>query len=166
VGGHCIAVDPWFIVDSASDEAQLIRSAREVNDSKPEWLVARIKAAILDICAKRPGSSVPDIKVACLGLAFKPDIDDLRESPALEITSEISKLECRVLAVEPNIEALPSRLVASNISLVSLEEAIDCADVICVLVKHKQFDRLYEIDLQKFVLVDAVGIRSRRNMSY
>ncbi|MFY7865552.1 UDP-N-acetyl-D-mannosamine dehydrogenase [Roseateles sp.] len=166
VGGHCIAVDPWFIVDSASDEAQLIRSAREVNDSKPEWLVARIKAAILDICAKRPGSSVPDIKVACLGLAFKPDIDDLRESPALEITSEISKLECRVLAVEPNIEALPSRLVASNISLVSLEEAIDCADVICVLVKHKQFDRLYEIDLQKFVLVDAVGIRSRRDMSY
>lgn len=110
VGGHCIAMDPWFIVDTTPEEARIIRMARKVNDHKPEWVLEKVKAAIADCLAQKPGSTMADIKVACLGLAFKPDIDDLRESPAVEISQNISKLGCQVLAVEPNIATLPESL--------------------------------------------------------
>ncbi|MEI6029008.1 MAG: UDP-N-acetyl-D-mannosamine dehydrogenase [Betaproteobacteria bacterium] len=162
VGGHCIAVDPWFIVDSAPDEARIIRAAREVNDYKPEWVLQKVNAAIADVLAARPGATMADVKVACLGLAFKPDIDDLRESPAVEITSEVAKLQCQILAVEPNIEILPATLAAPNISLVSLEDAIVCADIMCVLVKHRQFEKMFEIDSLQLCIIDAVGLRDRR----
>src|SRR5690606_1169219 len=107
VGGHCIAVDPWFIVDTAPEEARIVRVAREVNDFKPQWVINQVKAAIADVLAAQPDRSMSSVKVACLGLAFKPDIDDLRESPALTITHQISELGCQVLAVEPHIEQLP-----------------------------------------------------------
>ena len=102
VGGHCIAVDPWFIVDTTPNEARLIRTAREVNDHKPEWVLDKVKVAIADVLSEQPNKTMADVKVACLGLAFKPDIDDLRESPAVEITQHIAQLGCQVLAVEPN----------------------------------------------------------------
>lgn len=162
VGGHCIAVDPWFIVDRTPDEARIIRTAREVNDHKPHWVVDRIKAAIADTLAARPGTSMSDIKVACLGLAFKPDIDDLRESPAVEITLEIAKLGCRVLAVEPNIERLPDVLGNCNVTLVELDEALDRADVVSVLVKHRDFAALRERPGSPERIVDVVGLASRR----
>jgi len=139
VGGHCIAVDPWFIVDSTPEEARLIRTAREVNDHKPEWVVDKIKAAIADVLAANPGKSMADIKVACLGLAFKPDIDDLRESPAVEITEKVARLGCQVLVVEPNIESLPPTLDKPNISFSLLATALSNADVVCILVRHKPF---------------------------
>ncbi|MES3709728.1 UDP-N-acetyl-D-mannosamine dehydrogenase [Pseudomonas putida] len=158
VGGHCIAVDPWFIVDTCPDEAKLIRTAREVNDFKPEWVLNQVKAAITDVLSKKTGSTLADINVACLGLAFKPDIDDLRESPAVEITHNIAKLGCSVLAIEPNIESLPKNLAAHNITLSSLEDALIKADVVCVLVKHSLFVSAVESIKQHGTAIDAVGI--------
>ena len=132
VGGHCIAVDPWFIVNAFPNDAHLIKTAREINDGKPLYVISKTKEAVKDI--KNP-------KIACLGLAFKPDIDDLRESPALEITKMLSDIEdFEILAVEPNIKELPQVLQnRKNVKLVSLDEALDEADVIVVLVKHKEF---------------------------
>lgn len=158
VGGHCIAVDPWFIVDTTPEQARIIRTAREVNDHKPEWVLEKVKAAIADTLAKKPGSTMADIKVACLGLAFKPDIDDLRESPAVEITQDISKLGCQVLAVEPNIAALPEKLAAPNLSLAPLDAALWNADVVCVLVKHRPFIEAAAAIGQYANTIDAVGL--------
>ena len=139
VGGHCIAVDPWFIVDSAPDDARIIRVAREVNNHKPEWILDKVKAAITDTLAIKSGSNISDIKVACLGLAFKPDIDDLRESPAVEIAQRIAQLGCQVLAVEPNIESIPEKYECNNLEASPLSDALAAADVVCVLVKHRHF---------------------------
>lgn len=158
VGGHCIAVDPWFIVDSTPNEARIIRTAREVNDHKPHWVLEKVKAAIDDILAQKPGSTMADIKVACLGLAFKPNIDDLRESPAVEIVIHLAKLGCQVLAVEPNIEALPQEMNQSNLMLTSLEDALATADVVCVLVKHKPFIEALDLIRGSEQIIDVVGL--------
>lgn len=155
VGGHCIAVDPWFIVDKTPNKARLIRTAREVNDIKPEWVLDKVKAAIFDEI-KNSNRSISDIKVACLGLAFKPDIDDLRESPAVAIVQKITQLGCHVLTVEPNIDVLPEKL--AQVMLKPLDDVIASADVICVLVKHREFiDAILEIKEKKSV-IDAVGL--------
>lgn len=158
VGGHCIAVDPWFIVDTTPEEARIIRMAREVNDHKPEWVVQRIKAAVADALASKPGVTMADIKVACLGLAFKPDIDDLRESPALDITEQVAKLGCQVMAVEPNIDALPTTLVDANVSLNNLGYALSSADVLCVLVKHQSFIVAAEEIGEHLGCIDVAGL--------
>jgi len=158
VGGHCIAVDPWFIVDKTPDEARLIRTAREVNDFKPEWVLNQIKAAITDTLAANPGMTMRDVKVACLGLAFKPDIDDLRESPAVAVTQQIAKLGCQVLAVEPNIEALPTKLAQTNLTHATLEVALETADVICILVKHRPFIDAAPVIRGHNSGIDAVGL--------
>ena len=158
VGGHCIAVDPWFIVDTTPEQARIIRTAREVNDHKPEWVLEKVKAAIADALASKPGSTMADIKVACLGLAFKPDIDDLRESPAVAITQQIAQLGCQVLAVEPNIEALPQKLNQPTLSLASLSDALATADVVCVLVKHRPFIEAVESIRLHALPIDAVGL--------
>ena len=158
VGGHCIAVDPWFIVDTNPEEARLIRTAREVNNHKPEWVLEKVKIAVADVLASRPGATMADIKVACLGLAFKPDIDDLRESPALEITESVTKLGCQVLAVEPNIDALPETLSVPNLALVPLDEALAKADVLCVLVKHRSFIEVTAQIASKGHAVDVAGV--------
>jgi UDP-N-acetyl-D-mannosaminuronic acid dehydrogenase len=160
VGGHCIAVDPWFIVDSAPDEARLIRSAREVNEYKPEWVLQKVKAAIADVLARRPGATMADVKVACLGLAFKPDIDDLRESPAMLVAVAIAKLGLKLNVVEPQISRLPSGLESPNISLVSLEDSIATADVVCVLVKHATFISKSAAISMATAVVDPVGLLS------
>lgn len=132
VGGHCIAVDPWFIVNAFPHDAQLIKTAREVNDGKPHFVIDKVKEAV---------KGIENPKIACLGLAFKPDIDDLRESPALEITKALSdNAEFTILAVEPNIKELPKVLEnRKNVKLISLEEAKDKADIFIILVKHKEF---------------------------
>ncbi|WP_278386784.1 UDP-N-acetyl-D-mannosamine dehydrogenase [Stutzerimonas kunmingensis] len=158
VGGHCIAVDPWFIVDKTPGEARLIRTAREVNDFKPEWVLNQIKAAITDTLAANPGMAMGDVKVACLGLSFKPDIDDLRESPAVAITRKVAELGCQVLAVEPNIEKLPPELTQSNLTLTTLDAALQTAEVACVLVKHRPFTEAVKEINQHALRVDAVGL--------
>jgi UDP-N-acetyl-D-mannosaminuronic acid dehydrogenase len=128
VGGHCIAVDPWFIVDSAPESARIIRTAREINDSKPQYVVNKVKAAADEF--KRP-------VIACLGLAFKPDIDDLRESPALYITRKLKAEGWDILAVEPNID------MHKEFEIVKYKEAIEQADIITFLVAHKEFKKLH-----------------------
>ncbi len=158
VGGHCIAVDPWFIIDSAPEEAQLIRMARDVNDRKPKWVIEKGKAAITDYLAAHPDRRLKDVKFACLGLAFKADIDDLRESPALQIAEEYAQLGCEVVAVEPHINDLPDSLSRHGVQLVSLDVALAEADIFCVLVKHSAFLNLKKRIGPTTSLVDVVGL--------
>ncbi|MCX2957975.1 MAG: UDP-N-acetyl-D-mannosamine dehydrogenase, partial [Serratia symbiotica] len=116
VGGHCIAVDPWFIVAQAPQQARLIRTARLVNDGKPRWVVDRVKAAVAD-CLAATGKRASEVKIACFGLAFKPNIDDLRESPAVEVAHMIADWHVgATLVVEPHIEQLPKSL-AGDVTL-------------------------------------------------
>lgn len=137
VGGHCIAVDPWFIVSSAPEQARLIRTGREVNDSKPEWVMDKIRAAIDAHLMENPKRSAADVTVAVYGLAFKPDIDDLRESPALDIARHLAaEHKGPLMVVEPNIHDLPRGLDAAR--LVDLAAA-DAADVHVMLVDHTPF---------------------------
>ena len=130
VGGHCIAVDPWFLVDGAPDLARLIRTAREVNDGKPGWVLEQVRAAV---------AGIENPTVACLGLAFKPDVDDLRESPALEIACALAA-ELPVVAVEPHVRAVPPSLGALGGRLVGLDEALRAADLVLILVGHSAFE--------------------------
>lgn len=157
VGGHCIAVDPWFIVASAPEQARIIRMAREVNDSKPNWVLDKIKAELDTWHSTNPDKARKDATVAVLGVAFKPDIDDLRESPALGIAQQVANLGCKLQIVEPNIEELPAKLAADNVALVSLEQGLS-ADVVCVLVKHKPFLAAISQVANARAVVDAVGI--------
>jgi len=150
VGGHCIAVDPWFIVASSPERAKLIRAAREVNDSKPGHVVAKIKQAIGDR---------KNAVVACLGLAFKPEVDDLRGSPAVEIVTRLAEDKgVRLLVVEPHIEKLPDTLSAiKNIDLVAIDEALGRAGVVALLVNHRDFQSLDQSLLAGKELVDTSG---------
>lgn len=148
VGGHCIAVDPWFIVHQNPDEAKIIKTAREVNDDKPNFVIKKIKERVKDI-------SHP--KIACLGLAFKPDIDDLRESPALDIVVRLANEKYQILAVEPNIEELPLRLQDKNVSLVCLNQALEEADVVVILVKHKEFVNIQNTVFQRKNILNFVA---------
>ena len=140
VGGHCIAVDPWFIVNSAPTSANLIRTAREINDNKPDYVVAQVEEIVKDFAS---ASQAPVI--ACMGLAFKPDIDDLRESPAREIVKRIAQKNLgELLIVEPHIDSLPADLAEySGLTLVDPKTAIQRASIILMLVNHRQF---YKID--------------------
>lgn len=153
VGGHCIAVDPWFIVSKTPEQARLIRTAREVNDSKPEWVIDQVKIKIAEFLQANPEKTIKDVTVACYGLAFKPDIDDLRESPALNITKKLAEQGLNILAIEPNIQELPVKL-PSNIELVTLKDH-QKADIHLILVDHKEFK-----DIKYFGdrLIDTKGL--------
>lgn len=129
VGGHCIAVDPWFIVARDPENAQLIRSAREVNNFKTSWVIDQIKVSVADAYVRLGRKP----QVACLGLAFKPDIDDLRESAAVRIAEALVSGGYDVIAVEPNIYKHES------FRMTTLDDALQEADVIAILVKHRQF---------------------------
>ncbi len=150
VGGHCIAVDPWFIVNSCPDEAKVIAMAREVNDGKPLWVIDQVKQAADEF--KKP-------VIACLGLAFKADIDDLRESPALDITTQLANENVgQVIAVEPNISSLPENLVKAGVEFMDLERALEVANVVVVLVDHKQFKAADKLAFSKKVVIDTRGV--------
>lgn len=149
VGGHCIAVDPWFIVAKSPEQARLIRTAREVNDSKPEWVIDQVKIKIAEFLQANPEKTIKDITIACYGLAFKPDIDDLRESPALEITKKLAAQGLNILAVEPNINKLPSSL-KGKVTLVNLEESL-VTDIKLLLVSHKQFKDKLNIQAEDLI---------------
>jgi len=138
VGGHCIAVDPWFIVSETPEQARLIKTAREVNDDKPEWVIDQVKIAISDLLKKKPDMSMKNIAVACYGLSFKADIDDLRESPALKIAQKISDYnEGATIFVEPNIDSYTG---LNGVTFTkNYREAFAVADINVVLVNHKDW---------------------------
>ena len=150
VGGHCIAVDPWFIVDSCPEEAKIIRQARLTNDAKPYYVIDKITKAADEF--KRP-------VIACLGLAFKADIDDLRESPALQIVQELAARDIgNIIAVEPNIKTLPENLSKEGVQLATLEAALEVANVVVVLVDHKEFKAADSTKFSTKVVIDTRGI--------
>ena len=154
VGGHCIAVDPWFIVSSFPNEAKLIRTGRRVNDFKPQWVIEKVKTAIADFLQSNPHKLVRDIVIACYGLSFKPDIDDLRESPSISIVHNIAKFhKGKVLGVEPNINELPN---SYNIELVNSDIAEAQADIALLLVDHKEFKISGPPDIN--IIIDTKGI--------
>jgi UDP-N-acetyl-D-mannosaminuronic acid dehydrogenase len=156
VGGHCIAVDPWFIVYSAPDEAKLIRTARLVNNSKPFFVLNKVNQAVQAI-----GKDISELSIACLGLAFKPDIDDLRESPALSIAQKIGSIGfSSIFLVEPNIDRMPSGFDSDNIELIGLEKAIKSADIIVLLVDHVSFKSMDLSLLSGKQVIDTRGIWS------
>lgn len=152
VGGHCIAVDPWFIVAAAPDEAQLIKQARLTNDGKPDWVIEQVTEAI--------GSTL-NPTIAVLGLAFKANIDDLRESPAVTIVERLSaKLDgARILVAEPHVDSLPARLRdLANVELTDTDAAVAAADAVLLLVDHDVFRELDQLVLTGKRLVDTRGI--------
>jgi len=141
VGGHCIAVDPWFVVASAPEQARLIRTAREVNDAKPEWVLDKIRDKAERF--KRP-------TIACFGLAFKADVDDLRQSPALQIARRLVEEDLgNVLVCEPNVDKI------EEFNLASLDEAITFADIVVLLVKHREFTSLSQNQLKDKIVIDT-----------
>jgi UDP-N-acetyl-D-mannosaminuronic acid dehydrogenase len=153
VGGHCIAVDPWFLVAGAPSAARLVRTAREVNDHKAVHTEAKI-SALLD--------AAPDGKVALLGLAFKPDIDDFRESPALEIAEALAHTHGdRILVIEPFTDELPTALVGTGAELVTLEVGLRQAEIVVVLVDHTAFKYLGSDDLAGKIVFDTRGMLRR-----
>lgn len=144
VGGHCIAVDPWFIVARSPELARLIRTAREVNDAKPHWVIEKVKAS-----ADRFKSPV----IGCLGLAFKADVDDLRESPALDIVMEIRKQGIgEVLVAEPNLTE------HKDFDLLPYQEVIKRSDIVLLLVDHKPLKSLKAADFKEKILIDTRGV--------
>jgi UDP-N-acetyl-D-mannosaminuronic acid dehydrogenase len=157
VGGHCIAVDPWFIVNKTPDEARLIRTAREVNDSKPEWVLDKVEAQVDSLVSADKRKE--DIRIACFGLAFKPNIDDLRESPSLDIAIRLAdKYPRQVIAIEPNVDETPRKLAELGATLTNQEDALEQADVLVMLVDHADFRETKPQLRAGQRLVDAKGI--------
>lgn len=158
VGGHCIAVDPWFIVSKTPEDARLIAMAREVNDSKPTWVVNKVKLALAQFLQKHPTKTAKEVSIAFLGITFKADIDDLRESPALNIVKQWSiSHPGPILIVEPNISCLPPE-IASFGDLKTIETAFAEADIIVVLVDHKPFKALQKPVNNAQLIIDIRGL--------
>ena len=153
VGGHCIAVDPWFIVARNPEDAKIIKSAREVNNYKSKWVIDKIKSTANNFTTRT--GKIPTI--SCLGLSFKPDIDDLRESPAVNIVLSLIGENFNIKAVEPNINA------HEIIQLISYDDALKISDIIVVLVKHKEFLDILEKINQNVSLLDFCGIENQNS---
>ncbi len=157
VGGHCIAVDPWFIVAQNPQQARLIRTAREVNDAKPRWVLDQVKRALAE-CLTASGKRASEVSIACFGLAFKPNIDDLRESPAMTVTELIADWHSGTTwVVEPHINALPPCL-AGNATLVTTTEALQRADILVMLVDHAPFRTIDAAQVTQPWIVDTKGV--------
>jgi UDP-N-acetyl-D-mannosaminuronic acid dehydrogenase len=157
VGGHCIAVDPWFIVSKTPEQAHLIHTARKVNDAKPQWVINKVKLAVADYLQANPTKTAADVRISCFGLAFKPDIDDLRESPSLKIAQQIAKMHASIVNfIEPNIKELPNR-IAENARLVNFDNAMVQTDIAVLLVDHSEFKQTKELPLG-IITVDTKGI--------
>jgi UDP-N-acetyl-D-mannosaminuronic acid dehydrogenase len=153
VGGHCIAVDPWFLISAAPDKAPLMAAARHVNDGKPERVLDQVRRQMDRF--KRP-------VVACLGLSYKPDIDDLRESPALHVASHLAEDNVNLIVAEPHVTRLPAPLAdRSNVTKKSFEEAIHEADIIVLLVGHTAFRDVPRDLLLSRIVIDTVGLWQR-----
>ncbi|WP_312054780.1 UDP-N-acetyl-D-mannosamine dehydrogenase [Pantoea brenneri] len=157
VGGHCIAVDPWFIVAQNPELARLIRTAREVNDAKPQWVLDQVKTALADSLTQT-GKRATELTIACFGLAFKPDIDDLRESPAMGVARLIADWHSgSTWVVEPHIDQIPASL-RDKATLVSSEQALAQADILVMLVDHRAFRAVDAAGVRQQWVVDTKGV--------
>lgn len=162
VGGHCIAVDPWFIAETAPDDTPLIQAARFVNDSRPSRVIDRVETAVARFLLAHGDRTKDSLKIACYGLAFKPDIDDLRESPALKITGDLARIyPGSIWAVEPNVHELPEAL--SHVRLCPLEDALADADIHVMLVDHAPFKA---VSPALDYIVDCKGLWSTQPAAY
>ena len=149
VGGHCIAVDPWFIVATAPQEARIIRMAREINDAKPDFVVSKVRERAQDL--KNP-------RIACLGLSYKADVDDLRESPAVEIVEKLAAENVgELLIVEPHIGELPKRLADKGLTLTDFDVAMEKANLVVLLVDHMVFQTVDRDVLKDKFVIDTRG---------
>lgn len=159
VGGHCIPIDPWFIIDASGDDAKLLRAAREVNRLRPEQVATKVAAA---------ASEIDSPTIALLGLAYKNDIDDLRESPSIQVARHLAEWEVgELIAVEPHIERLSGDLASLGIELTDLRTALDRADAVVALVGHRDFRKIRPADLRGKAVVDACGLfRRPRSEAY
>ena len=157
VGGHCIAVDQWFIVAQNPELARLIRTAREVNDAKPQWVLDQVKTAVADSLTQT-GKRATELTIACFGLAFKPDIDDLRESPAMGVARLIADWHSgSTWVVEPHIDQIPAAL-RDKATLVSSEQALAQADILVMLVDHRAFRAVDAAGVRQQWVVDTKGV--------
>jgi UDP-N-acetyl-D-mannosaminuronic acid dehydrogenase len=158
VGGHCIAVDPWFIVHQAPNDAKLIRTAREVNDKKPHWVLMQVQKVLNDLLSASIKKNQNGITIACFGLAFKADIDDLRESPALEIAETLNTTyPSQVVCVEPNLKNPSNYLATQNLKFVDAHIGLT-ADIILMLVAHQDFANLKPNLRSDQRLIDTKGL--------
>lgn len=151
VGGHCIAVDPWFVVEAAPEDTDLIRTARKVNDTKPQWVIDKVRDALAE---------KPEAVISLFGLAFKPNIDDLRESPAVSIVAALSAQvpEAKLLVAEPHVSELPRKLAdLDNVELVSTQDALEGGDIAVLLVDHNAFADVTADDLAGKLVIDTRG---------
>ncbi|OBZ92227.1 hypothetical protein ADU59_27390 [Pararhizobium polonicum] len=154
VGGHCIAVDPWFIVSQAPDEAKIIRTAREVNDGKPEWVVAKIHQAVADYIETH--SEQP--RIGCFGLSFKPNIDDIRESPALRIVESLARLyPGQIDVIEPHLHELPAG-IKTQANLVRSVQALQSCRILVMLVDHDDFKAMPVPLASDYTIIDTKGV--------
>jgi UDP-N-acetyl-D-mannosaminuronic acid dehydrogenase len=149
VGGHCIAVDPWFIVKAFEGDAKLIKNAREINTYKTQWVIDKIKSTCFDFQKKFSKEPV----VACMGLAFKPDIDDLRESPALNVVQNLVDSNINIRAVEPNIE------LHHNFNIIDANDALNESDIVVFLVNHNSFK---DLQIKDKIVLDYCGFKNKR----
>lgn len=154
VGGHCIAVDPWFLISALPEETRLMQSARKVNDAKPHRVIETVRKQM---------DRFHDPIVACLGLAYKPDVDDLRESPALAVVAALTEnRDGRIIVVEPNISELPPSLSDKrNVEMQELDEALESCDIVVVLVAHRPFLLVKRREIEKMVVIDTCGAWAR-----
>lgn len=158
VGGHCIAVDPWFIVSELPEDARLIRTAREVNDSKPLWVVNQVKQAIQNFLNENPSKRSHDVTITCLGLTFKANVVDTRESPALKIAEELTRFhQGPMLIVEPHLTELPISL-KEKAALKEINEAMLETDVLLILVEHTLFHSIFSNIPKHCKVVDTRGV--------
>jgi UDP-N-acetyl-D-mannosaminuronic acid dehydrogenase len=150
VGGHCIAIDPWFIIDSAPDLARVMRMSREVNNSKTQMVIERAEALIEDH---------PYANVACCGLTFKANIDDLRESPAMEVAHHLAvKYGSRIKVVEPNLRKLPAELEKHGVGFTNIDDALRSCEIAVLLVDHDEFKMIPLAERRHLDVIDTRGI--------
>ena len=154
VGGHCIAVDPWFIISAAPEQSRLMRTARQINDGRPPHVVEKVLASL---------EGIANPVVALLGLSFKPDIDDLRHSPAVEVAERLadSASPMRLVVIEPHVSELPGSLKGKPKVTFGSMESLPAADVVVALVKHRAFEGITPETLRGKKVLDFVNLFSR-----
>ena len=157
VGGHCIAIDPWFIVNQHPESTPLLQAARAVNDSKSQWVLQKIQEAF----TTHQEEHGTNLKIACLGITFKANVDDVRESPALEIVVNLAgKFPDQVVVVEPNLKTLPTTLQNKSVKHISLHQASQEADLLILLVDHKEFKKPIFKPNKEQIVLDFKGLWS------